>query len=269
MENVYGVSFPKCGRTWIRLMLAKIYAQLLQIPVQQVLEQEHCSRSEFVEKPLVTPCGIVLPHVLFRHGPSKGRISRGNYFPESAYRNKHVFLLCRDPRDVVVSFYYHKKYFKNKVLYKKAISEFIRNPYLEYSSDSEEARFGINPVINYMNAFVNNASLFKTFEVFYYEDFYSEPAIQLKELCEFIGLNISNIDIRQIVEFSDFDNMRNMEKNNTLKWHALPGSSHSKGFKTRKGGVGRYIDDLCKEDIQYINREIKKNINPFFNRYIT
>ena len=59
-----------------------------------------------------------------------------------------------------------------------------------------------------------------------------------------------------------------MEKENTLKWYPLSGTKNEKGLKVRQGTVGGYKTELRKDDLEFINQEISKCLNPYFKRYI-
>ena len=82
------ISFPKSGRTWVRVMMRE-----LGIPVIQ----DHAGAK------------------------GTGPIDTG------LYHNKRVMLLVRDPRDTVVSFYHHSRT-RLKQGYDGTISDFIRDP---------------------------------------------------------------------------------------------------------------------------------------------
>lgn len=267
MNNIYGLSFPKAGRTWIRLMIAKVYSRLLDVDVKQLLNQEHGKVKDYTEKPLICPNGNILSHILFRHGPEKGRISQEKFFP-SFYEDKKAFLLVRNPLDVVTSFFYHKKYYRNAV-FNGNIYDFLHYPYQDASNGSQEARFGLMPIINYMNTFIENRDRFKGFNVFFYEDFRDDPLLNLRLLLDFcIATTVDNSLLVEAVKFCSFDNMRTMEQDNTLQWHALPGSENANGLKTRNGKVKAYKDELNTSEIDKLKKIIKSNLNPFYEKYI-
>lgn len=147
-ENiVYFVSFPKSGRTWLQLMMARIYSDLTGHNVELFLGSD---------KDLLRNKVKPYPFLRVGHGYQNAGISQGDDFPQGYYTGKKVILMVRDPRDVVVSHYYHEKYHYN--CFDGSISEFIRYKYDKNQPDSgkRKARFGIIPIINYMNAWQKN-----------------------------------------------------------------------------------------------------------------
>lgn len=93
VQNVVIISFPKSGRTWLRIMLDD-----LNVPA------------------------------LFYHGTSKFDKMRT---PDTVYQSipkmfgKSVIFITRDPRDTVVSNYFYTK--DRKKLHNMSLSEFLRN----------------------------------------------------------------------------------------------------------------------------------------------
>jgi hypothetical protein len=264
VELVHFVSFPKSGRTWIETIVAKLYEELASIPVEQVLAhlEEFAFRERFRYTNRLT--GKVLPFVFFSHGFDNIAICQGTGFPQEQYQDQRIIIMVRDPRDVVVS-HYHFERWRMKA-FDGGISEFIRYPYAQ-AGQERGARFGIRPVINYMNAFLEHSSVFAALHVMYYEDLKQDTLEQVRLLTEFLGIHVEEHILTQAVEFGCFDNMRQMEMNSSLNWYGLEKPEDLKGLKTRKGQVGSYREELGPDDIAYIDCEIQQHLNPFFARY--
>jgi len=250
------VSHPKAGRTWIRFMLIKTYAMLDNDDKKTKLKIS-LSRKQ-------------LPCIKFYHdGWRKGTIEAGTPKKKVVFQDIPTILLLRDPRDIIVSFYFHLKS-------ETSISKFIRKgktsfeKLLQYIQIWNEAIKTIN--FNYL-------------KVIRYEDFKKDDFSEYKKLINWIKSiwpgwpKLQKIDdniIRESVKYASFDNMRKMELDNVYKnWAALhtKDKSNIENLKVRKGKVGGYVDYLSKKDIDFCNSLMAKYncelIEQYTNKGIT
>ncbi len=239
--DVYFVSYPKCGRTWLRVMLQK-YLELIGTSLQcfndksllaisggQTIKFEH-DQGNWVPAPLST-----------------GQLS----FNTSKYANKKVGFLVRDPRDVLVSSWYHLKY--RERIYKKGLSAFMRDDLV-----------GIFKVVAFMNMWIENSHIPDSFFLMSYEEMHSDPLFSFREVLEFVGIQVESDALQRAVEESSFEKMKRMESKGTLKepW-MKPGSKDSNNsMKIRKGKVGDFREELSAEDIEFLNGVIQNNLSP-------
>ena len=92
-SDVYILSFPKCGRTWLRMMLAKAFA---------LIDGEDVS-DYFTSAP--APDRNM--RIIFDHEDSGGLSAYDALETDKTkYKNEKVLFLVRDPRDVMVSYYF-------------------------------------------------------------------------------------------------------------------------------------------------------------------
>ncbi len=249
------VSFPKSGRTWIELMVAKAYSIKTGTDVSTIVN----NKADFTD--------TNLSNYFFSHGHENNLICKGNYFPVKNYYNKKVILLVRDPRSVLVSMYYYMKYSFNA--FGGDISEFIKYPYKSGTQEAivSSSRFGIMPIINYMNAWKNNNKILKDFKVIYYEDFKKNTKKELTKLLRYVGLHFCSNEIDLILEYGSIDNMKKLESENTLKWHAFPNPQDNRGAKVREGNTTGFKKELSLDDLKYIEDMLENNLNNFYKRY--
>ena len=253
---IYFISFPKVGRTWIELMFAKAYSELTGEIVEDIVNKKINFNKE-------KGSGEKIPMVLFGHGFLNSKICFGNFFPKKFYKKRHIIFLVRDPRDILISHFYHDKFNYNN--FEKGLHDFIHfDNQKAYNPKSE--RYGIKAIVNYFNAFIENKHLFKTFDVVYYEDLKQDVGSVMKELFLKTDLNIDEDLLKNIIAYGHIDNMRKLEQSNELNWYAL--QSSGKASKVRKGKSGGYKEELTIEDIDFLNNYIKEHLNPYFNRYI-
>ena len=114
----YVLSYPKAGRTWLRMLIGRYLCETLGAPLEAVTQSPR----------LLAKAGIPTH---FTHGNAafmNAKHYRELSADKSMYRDKYVLLLGRDVRDMVVSAYFHAT--KRMKVYEGPISEFVRNEYL-------------------------------------------------------------------------------------------------------------------------------------------
>lgn len=247
--DLYVVSYPKSGRTWIELMVARFYQLRFGIPYDRMLS--------YRSGPLYAANGCRVPTIRFGHGHRYQHFCQGKRFPVWFYRNARVALLIRDPRDVAVS-YYHYQRFQLKS-FQGSLDEFVRHRSPSQSSAGHASRCGIAPILRYTNAWSRSSDTFQAFRTIRYEDFHIDAVAQLKQLLAFAGLQSTDEEIEDAVQFASFQNMRQLEQSGNLRWHGLPGGNDSRGFKTRSGKVGGYRSELSPETQSWLNEQIDQS----------
>lgn len=257
--DAYVVSFPKSGRTWLQMMFSHVIQELTGAPLKDILtRQRQVVRSRE---------GSRLPDIKFGHGYRYKYFCRGHAFPAWFYRNAKVVLLVRDPRDVLVSYYYYQRFQLNT--FNGALHEFIEADRTVENLEDHGSRCGLSPILAYKNAWIRNERCLDSLLLMSYEDIHADPCGQLKRLFEFVGLEVAEHMIERAVANASFANMRQIEASGQLDWHALPGGDDSRGYKTRRGTVGSYRDELTEKDIALIDAQINAGLDSRFARYLT
>lgn len=252
--KVYIISHPKCGRTWLRMLIGKAICDKFNLSEEFILDTVKLTG-------MAGLAGVGWTH---EHSGDLRPSLTGNRFvrfatDKSTFQNKKVIFLCRDPKDVLVSFYFHTEKRANKKAFEGNISEFIRS-----------RRFGITKLIEYYNVWYKNQEVPEDFLLIKYEDLHRDPHKTMKLVLEFIGVNdIETEIIDDAVKFSSFSNMKKMEKNKEIKYKNMqPGNvNDDESYKVRKGKVSGYLDYLSQEDIQYIDKVVAKMGCPFIGIY--
>jgi hypothetical protein len=184
----------------------------------------------------VTIGKCAMPSITFVHGLAKVE--------------EDIVVLMRDPRDVLVSYYFEIKHRTanydpdlQKRMTDVPISKFIKDRvygmphYIEWHRFLRE-RIGDYPYI-----------------LFRYEEFHNQRIVW-DRFAKWAGMN-PGVKLDECIEFCKFDNLRaNLDM--FSKWPSdirmyQPTSDDPESHKFRKGKVGGYVDYLSKEDISYIN----------------
>src|SRR5512134_3042881 len=92
------VSFGKSGRTWVRVMISRLYQLVYDLPSEDLLEFGNYHRRD-----------KRIPRILFTHD-NYLRDYTGDGASKRAYADKPVVLLVRHPADVTMSQYFQWKH---------------------------------------------------------------------------------------------------------------------------------------------------------------
>ena len=242
VPDVYVVSYPKCGRTWVRTMLER-YTNLLSAPSRR-----------YNDRGIITvgPSSIL---VKFEHGqgnwvPAPPRLESLS-FNRDRYANRKVVFLVRDPRDVLVSSWYHLKFREN--IYQGDLSQFVRDELV-----------GIEKVVAFMNLWLEHQSVPKDFLLMTYEELHEQPETSFATLLQFMGIEPDREKLHQAVSESSFDRMKKMEVHGDLKepWMQPGAKDLDRSLKVRKGKIGGFREELSPADIEYVDRVIRERLSP-------
>ena len=241
--RVYVLSYPKCGRTWLRLMIGKALDEHYRLGVANPMEigRMHTLHPD-----------IPRIRVTHEHAHRAQTIETG----KQHYRDKTVVFLVRDPRDVLVSMYFEAS--RRSTLFSGDIGAFLR-----------QSVGGLDAIIDYYNAWANSAHVPRRFALVRYEDLHRSPAAVLQTVLEAMELSVGTAAIDAAIRFSNFDNMRRLETANAFKSERLrPGNAgDAESFKTRKGKIGGYRDYLTGADLDWVNARIAARLSPYYADY--
>jgi len=234
----YLCSYPKCGRTWLRFILAHYLNRYYNLGLDIDLH------SFFSLMPTDD------------HHDLKGigayRFQNDRRFPlllashnsplsEQFDRDKasRIVFIFRSIPDVVVSEYFHRSRFMK--CYNGALKEFIRSP-----------KEGVAKYCRYLNLWApvvkNGRSLALTYEMLH-----EDPEQTVGGLLEFLGIPVDTERLREAVQLSTFDAMQAIENERGMPRHlAQPDDPEDR--RIRKGKVGGGAEYLDREDQEYIRR---------------
>lgn len=238
------VSYYKCGKTWLRMMIGKVfqlYESIDEVDILNITKSKFYHYDQYHKMP-----NVVFHHEDFAHRKQKHELTRDKIF----FEDKRVVFLYRDPRDVVVSNYYH-------MTYRARINQLSINDFVI---------FFFPGIIEYYNiwakAKISNILYLK------YEKLKKNPFKFLRDVLNFIDYNYSsNIDdqiLHQAINYCNFDNMKKYEIQNKFNSQTLSLlTGDPRGALVRSGKSGGYKSVLDKELINYCNSEMQA-LSPMF-----
>ncbi len=241
---VYVISYPKCGRTWLRLLIGKAICDQYGLPEEQMIDTYRIT---------------AVPDVLRTHfSHDFSSLKAGfpyNRLPadKSAYADSKVIFITRNVKDVLVSSYFQAT--KRIGKFQGNISEFIRSK-----------RYGARKIVTFYNLWHTNQNVPEAFMHLRYEEMHADPEAALKQVLQFMELqNFDDALVRAAVEFSRFENMKKLEAKGFFRDEKMqPGQkSDTESFKVRKGKVGGYREYLSAADIAYVDGIIAETGCPF------
>ena len=240
MTKNYLISFPKCGRTWLKTALGYILCK------QHNLSPQFSYNNEYINQLLL------LTH---EYNPDVINYQSFKNFSEdkSFYKNSRITLLIRDPRDVVVSFYFEQLK-RQKILDKPEYKDVTLKTFIR--SDN----FGIKKIVQFYNLWYGKENEPIDFQIIKYEDMVVDLKAELKKLCQFLNLQVPEKYIQESVNFTRFENLQKLESKNYFKTPRLtPKNIQDKNsYKVREGKIGSYKNYLDEEDIEFLNKELLK-----------
>ncbi len=243
------VSFPKSGRTWLRLLIGRALCQRQGLPESGILDTF-----------ALTSAAGILPAVFTHDGTSntEGRHLRRLDRDKRAYRDKRVLLLCRDPRDTAISCFFEAT--RRKRVYDGPLSDFLRDPH-----------YGVEKIARFYQLWDAARAVPEQLLVISYEDLHADPAKLLRETLAFLGAtDLPDRIVSDAIEYGRFDNMRRIEQAGGLgeSSRLRPGdAADTSSFKTRQGRVGGFAETLSAADLAFANRVIAEHACPLLAAY--
>ena len=245
------VSFGKSGRTWLRMMISRVYQLKYNLHERHLIGFDNLHQKN-----------KQIPTIFFTHD-NYLKDYTGNTDNKSDYYNKKVILLVRHPADIAVSQYFQWKH-RMKPL-KKAINDYpLEGEDISIDEFVINHPAGLQKVFDFMNLWAADTNLLNNFLIVRYEDLKSTPEVALTNIMEFLETATDQQTIAQAVEFSSFENMKKLEKSGTYLLSGgrmLPGDRNNPdSFKVRKGKVGGFKEHFNPQQVQQIEAMINQHL---------
>lgn len=204
-RDVFVVSYPRSGNTWVRFLLANLLRTRDGEPV------------DFYTLPQYVPDLHIEEHRDIVRRMEPPRLLKTHDLP-ARYMRRVIYLL-RDGRDVAVSHY----------VYLKSLGRFDGS-FMEYLESPQGPRRWARHVSEWLDARDGRALL-----VVRYEDLKSETVGQLRRMAQFAGLPDDSESVDWSVKQSSFETMRHLQDTAGRPYDNVEGFEH-----VRKGLVGQW-----------------------------
>lgn len=233
--DVFLVSFPKCGRTWLRVMIGRALQLHHGLPDGVGIVELH----RLAEQAPGVP-SILATHDGFDDDKNPDDFDAS----KRAYRGARVILLVRDPRDVIVSFYHHRRARQLTA----ELDEFLARPAGSFAT-----------LLGFYDSWASALHVPAETLVVRYEDLHTGPDRELRRVLDVVGVEVSDEVVDAAVAYGSFDNMRQLEEADALGSDRLrprrPGDFST--YKTRRGAVAGFRDELTPEQIDRLNEMMR------------
>ena len=244
------VSFPKSGRTWLRVLLAAAIALHRQRDLNALV-------GSWLDSDLLDIDGRTL---LFSHALANRMehdVDDMRAYAEHIKFGRRILLL-RDPRDTVISYYFQRTRRPRKDTPEPVphdLPAFVRHPAL-----------GIDRVIDFFNIWIAAIRAGGPAMIVSYEDLHRIPQDTLHRTLSFFGIELRDASVLdEAIDFADFSNMRKMESGEhfvrSKKLRAYD-PADVETFKTREGKVGGYRSHLAPAEIEFIESRVRDRLDP-------
>lgn len=242
--DVLLISYPKVGRTWLTMLLARAMASHARL-----------GEVDYLANDILGGRVGDLPHIRISHDDNPHwKTVRQLARSKQRYRHKKVVLLVRDPRDTVVSMYFERT--KRERAYAGTLHEFLHEP-----------RGSLDTILEYYDIWARERARLEHFLLVRYEDLKADTAGQVRRILRFAGAeHVSDAHIAEAVQFGSFENMRAMEAGDALESGRLRARDKQdvESFKTRKGKVGGYVDYMSPAEIEWMEGKIRSTLDPCY-----
>jgi hypothetical protein len=219
-DDVFLVSYPRSGNTWLRFLVANLLAPDGSMTFanleSRISDVYKCTRKELVRFPR--------PRILKSH----------EYFDP---RYKQVIYIVRDPRDVVISYYFFqlkRGQIKDGHEWRQYVRHFLRGELDPYGSWCEN-------VVTWLAARGNCPG----FLLLRYEDMLARTERELTKVASFLGLERSPEQLRKAIELSSAERMRSLEEKEANLWVGTRGTRKDINFVRTaiSGGWHNFLSD--------------------------
>jgi hypothetical protein len=253
-SDIIWVCFPKSGSTWLEVMLTQYFVERYHVDSIEVRDVHAITRA------MPSLATIVRTHDDDIHLKPVDQFETD----KSKYRDKRVLFLARDPRDLLVSYFF--EYTKKK--------EYLaagEPPFTGTIDDFVHHHIGgLRSIVRFYNIWAENVAVPREFHLLTYEKLQADTRGELTRVLRL--LDNSAIDpqcVDKAVSFGAFDNMRQLEERSapglTLNPHVKLGDTE--GYKVRKGKVGGYGDYLSPASVATCDRIIDEELSDYFGFY--
>jgi hypothetical protein len=217
-DDLFLVSYPRSGNTWTRFLIGNLVGTESSVSfanIEQRVPDIYQNDDGYLR-------GLPRPRMLKSHEP---------YEP----RYRQVIHLVRDPRDVAVS-YYHYQIKIRRIDDSYPLEDFV----LRYIHGKVD-RFGSWG--EHTGSWIGARQGSKDYLRLLYEEMLEDPLREVGRIADFLRVDCSNEHLKQVIDLSSADRMRQLERVEAQTWQPLDKSRTDKPF-VRSASSGRWETEL-------------------------
>lgn len=253
--DAFLASYPKSGRTWFRFILSHYFAEVTAESVEQADGAiDLFSMFRIVPNFDLDPVrgipafrggmqGSRLPLILVTH----------RAYTRSLFLRRPVIFMVRDPRDVIVSGFFHATRHKHR--FNGTMDSFI----------ADRAQ-GLPAMIKYLNGWAEGLELRKN-AILSYEELSRDTVGASARIIEFLGCVPAEAALSKAVIAARFETMRELEVHGGLPAHDYD-RADTESLRMRRGKVGGFEDYLSTAQIARIQEQCEKELLPSAKRIV-
>lgn len=223
--DVYLVSYPKSGNTWMRYLLAyAIWPENNQLDLRDMASLIPSYGIPYDAEMMLkedSPCNKLKNRIIKQHFPYNNQAKK--------FTNKVVYI-CRDGRDALVSYWYYCNQ-----------RDGTNIPLAEFIKKSSEHGYGPwrNHVMSWLESPVKEKIIVR------YEDMLDNPELSLRNVLEFLDLYNDTEQVSTAVKKASFGAMRSIEQNKSFGLDELKNVTF-----VRKGKSGEWENEFQDKDLE-------------------
>lgn len=251
-------SHAKSGRTWLRVMISKLFQLKYSLPENKIIELDNYRQ--------LNPD---IPAMFF----TAGSYIRDIEVPGrrwAPWKGSSVIFLARHPCDVAVSRFFHVRH--RAWSHKHAIKGHPddMSGIGVYDFCASEA-WGVPNIVTYLNEWAERLSYLDPHLLIRYEDMRADPQAILRKVAYFMGETFSDEQYDEAVNFASFESLKEKERSNYFKSNRLvPGDPENPdSYKVRRAKVGGYRDYFNDEQTAHLEKIVMDRLEPIFGYHET
>lgn len=244
--DVAVVSFPKSGRTFLRVMISHLFHQTCGVDQKLLIDFDNFHR-----------ISEIIPRVVFTHDGDALRKPEDISVDLTGYAGKKIVHLVRHPADTAISRYYHlrdrSRDHKRRRLARQPLGEFI------WTQSG-----GIPSIVSFLNAWQKAGLIHPQFLTCRYEDLVTEPERSLPALMTVLQVESDQALVNRVIEFSSFSSMQAKERAAYFESGRLGirRAGIETSAKVRSGRTFGYRNVLTVAEVERIDCFVARQLDP-------
>lgn len=240
--DAFLVSYPKSGRTWLRFLLSCYLAELGKLGFTPDLTTTFRVLPNFDRDPVrgvgaFAAQGTGMPLIPVSHLPYRPRL----------FLDRPVVFLVRDPRDVMVSAYFHAT--RHKQTFSGTIATFL-----------DDHEYGTPALIRFLNGWADGLANGRHLIVSY-ERMLAESEFVVSAILSFLDVEIRHDILGRAIAAAQFDQMRDLEREQGIPGHAYD-RADPQSLRMRSGKSKAFAEWLSDEQARGVLDRCRDELTP-------